>query len=178
MVSDALNLDARLIGDAVVALLKRIASDDLDNYARSISDEVVALFKRLACEPNPGELLDSHEVAELLKLSDRTLERHRAAGTGPAYIAVGGAVRYLRRDVLAFIEQNRRLSTSDVGQGAEPSPEPTERDSTGHNGSEARGEAGPAQRRTRTKTPNRRDAAARVVRLKPPKTGSPDVASP
>jgi hypothetical protein len=114
MVSDDLNLDARLIEDAVVALLKRVASDDLDTNARSISDDVVTLFKRLAGEPNPDELLDSHEIAELLKLSDRTLERHRAAGTGPAYIAVGGVIRYLRRDVLAFVERNRRFSTSEV----------------------------------------------------------------
>jgi hypothetical protein len=90
MVSDDLNLDARAIGDEVVALLKRVASDDLDTNARSIGDEVVTLFKRLAGEPNLDALLNGHEVAELLKLSDRTLERHRAAGTG-RHISLLGA---------------------------------------------------------------------------------------
>jgi hypothetical protein len=81
MVNDTLNLDARLIGDEVVALLKGVVGDDLDTNARSIGDEIAALFMHLAGKPSPDALLNSHEVAELLKLSDRTLERHRVAST-------------------------------------------------------------------------------------------------
>ena len=154
MVSDTLNLDARSIGDEVVALLKRVAGDDLDTNARSIGDEIAALFKRLAGEPNPDALLNSHEVAELLKLSDRTLERHRAAGTGPAYIAVGGVIRYLRRDVLVFIEQNRRLSTSALGPPSEIATHPIQRASARHDGGEIRREARLAQRRITNRNAN------------------------
>jgi predicted DNA-binding transcriptional regulator AlpA len=59
------------------------------------------------------ELLTSHEAAAMLRLSQRTLERHRTAGTGARYIALGGAVRYRRRDLLDWIERAARQSTSE-----------------------------------------------------------------
>jgi hypothetical protein len=59
------------------------------------------------------ELLTSREAAAMLRLSERTLERHRAAGTGSRYLAVGGAVRYRRRDLLDCIERAARQSTSE-----------------------------------------------------------------
>jgi predicted DNA-binding transcriptional regulator AlpA len=61
-------------------------------------------------------LLTGRETAALLRLSERTLERHRTAGTGPRYIALGRAIRYRRRDVLDFVEQHVRRSTSEAGQ--------------------------------------------------------------
>jgi predicted DNA-binding transcriptional regulator AlpA len=62
------------------------------------------------------ELLTSREAAALLRLSERTLERHRGAGSGPRFVALGGAVRYLRRDLIEWVERCTRQSTS------EPSP--------------------------------------------------------
>jgi hypothetical protein len=59
------------------------------------------------------ELLTSHEAAAMVRLSQRTLERHRTAGTGARYIALGGAVRYRRRDLLDWIERAARQSTSE-----------------------------------------------------------------
>lgn len=58
-------------------------------------------------------LLTGREAADLLRLSERTLERHRVAGTGPRFIRLGRAVRYRRRDVLDFVERNARQSTSE-----------------------------------------------------------------
>jgi predicted DNA-binding transcriptional regulator AlpA len=58
-------------------------------------------------------LLTGREAAALLRLSERTLERHRTAGTGPRFCALGRAIRYRRCDVLAFIERSTRHSTSE-----------------------------------------------------------------
>jgi excisionase family DNA binding protein len=62
------------------------------------------------------ELLTTPEAARLLTLSPRTLERHRLAGTGPRYATLGRAIRYRRRDVLAFVEEHLRQSTSESGR--------------------------------------------------------------
>jgi predicted DNA-binding transcriptional regulator AlpA len=59
-------------------------------------------------------LLTGREAAEFLRLSERTMERYRTAGTGPQYIAMGRAIRYRRRDVLAWIERSARQSTSEA----------------------------------------------------------------
>lgn len=60
------------------------------------------------------ELLTGREAAALVRLSERTMERHRTAGTGPRYIALGRAIRYRRRDLLDWIERVARLSTSEA----------------------------------------------------------------
>ena len=56
-------------------------------------------------------------VAELLGVSQRTLERWRLEGCGPAYRkwAGGRLVAYARSDVLALADAQRRTSTSDSG---------------------------------------------------------------
>jgi predicted DNA-binding transcriptional regulator AlpA len=59
------------------------------------------------------ELLTGREAAALVRLSERTMERHRTAGTGPRYIALGRAVRYRRRDLHDWIERGTRQSTSE-----------------------------------------------------------------
>jgi hypothetical protein len=59
------------------------------------------------------ELLTSREAAALLRLSERTLERHRTAGTGPRFCALGRAIRYRHRDLLDWIERGTRQSTSE-----------------------------------------------------------------
>jgi excisionase family DNA binding protein len=62
---------------------------------------------------DPDALMTQREAAALLRLSERTMERHRTAGTGPRYLALGRAIRFRRRDVLDFIERNARQSTSE-----------------------------------------------------------------
>ena len=65
---------------------------------------------------NPDALLTGREAAALLRLSERTMERHRTSGTGPRYIALGRAIRYQRRDLLDWIERAARQSTSEPAQ--------------------------------------------------------------
>jgi predicted DNA-binding transcriptional regulator AlpA len=62
---------------------------------------------------DPDTLLTGREAAALLKLSERTLERHRTAGTGPRFCALGRAIRYTRHDLTDWIERSARRSTSD-----------------------------------------------------------------
>ena len=59
------------------------------------------------------ELLTGREAAALLRLSERTLERHRTAGTGPRFCALGRAIRYRRCDLHAWITDCTRGSTSE-----------------------------------------------------------------
>jgi hypothetical protein len=67
---------------------------------------------------DPDALLYQAEAAYLTALSERTLEALRLRGGGPAFIGVGKrGVRYRRGDLLAWIEQRRRRSTSDPGAG-------------------------------------------------------------
>jgi predicted DNA-binding transcriptional regulator AlpA len=63
---------------------------------------------------DPDALLTGREAAALLRLSERTLERHRTAGTGPSFSALGRAIRYRRRDLLDWIELSSRRSTSEA----------------------------------------------------------------
>ena len=41
------------------------------------------------------------------RLSGRTLERWRAEGYGPAWVVLGGSIRYRLSDVAAFEERHR-----------------------------------------------------------------------
>ena len=40
------------------------------------------------------QLFNQRQAAHLLRLSVRTLERHRVAGTGPRFVRLGRLVRY------------------------------------------------------------------------------------
>ena len=59
-------------------------------------------------------LLTPATVGKWLGKSEKTLERWRAAGTGPAYVKIGNNVRYQPRAVHGFID------TSTVPADARP----------------------------------------------------------
>ncbi len=59
--------------------------------------------------------MDQRQTAALLNLSERSLERFRLEGTGPAYCKLGRRVMYARADVLSWAEARRRTSTSERG---------------------------------------------------------------
>ena len=69
-----------------------------------------------------SELLKESEAAKLIGLSVHWLRRKRWSGGGIPFIKIadgpGGAVRYRREDVDAFITSRYRLSTSDNGKAA------------------------------------------------------------
>jgi len=59
-------------------------------------------------EVAPGPVfLREPELADRWKTSQRTLQRWRADGFGPAYVLIGGAIRYRFADVIDF---ERRMS--------------------------------------------------------------------
>ena len=60
-------------------------------------------------------LVNEHEVALQLGLAVATLRRWRWAGRGPRFVKIGAAVRYAPGDLAAYVDQNRRRSTSDPG---------------------------------------------------------------
>ena len=59
------------------------------------------------------QLLKDIEAAPVLGLKVSTLRRWRWSGDGPQFVKLGGAVRYRRSDLEAFIEAKLRMSTSD-----------------------------------------------------------------
>jgi hypothetical protein len=60
--------------------------------------------------------LDQKATARLLGLSERTLERFRLEGSGPAYCKFGRRVMYQASDVMGWAECQKRTSTSDSGE--------------------------------------------------------------
>jgi predicted DNA-binding transcriptional regulator AlpA len=65
----------------------------------------------------PPRYLRTPEAARFLGLSDRTLEKHRTYGTGPAYRKLGGRVVYSLDDLQAWADRGAKNSTSDPGRG-------------------------------------------------------------
>ena len=65
----------------------------------------------------PPRYLRTPEAARFLGLSDRTLEKHRTYGTGPAYRKIGGRVIYALDDLRAWADLGTKTSTSDPGKG-------------------------------------------------------------
>jgi hypothetical protein len=55
---------------------------------------------------DPDVLLREQDAADLLSLSVRTLQSWRIRIVGPPFVQVGRAVRYRRRDVIAWIDAN------------------------------------------------------------------------
>lgn len=55
---------------------------------------------------DPDALLHEEQAAEFLKLSVRTLQAWRVKSTGPRFVRAGRAIRYRRRDLIAWIEEN------------------------------------------------------------------------
>jgi hypothetical protein len=52
------------------------------------------------------------EVARKLRISDRTLQRHRANGTGPRFLKLGRRILYADPDVDEWTAENRFTSTA------------------------------------------------------------------
>ena len=65
---------------------------------------------------NGSAHLSVRELAALLQVSRRTLDRYRAQGVGPAFENVDGRVLYARANVEAWLASSRRDSTFDAGE--------------------------------------------------------------
>jgi predicted DNA-binding transcriptional regulator AlpA len=51
-----------------------------------------------------NKLMDQKEVAEFLRISEKTLEHYRWRKIGPRFIKIGNLVRYRKCDVIAFVK--------------------------------------------------------------------------
>ncbi|CAA7627355.1 conserved hypothetical protein [Candidatus Terasakiella magnetica] len=58
------------------------------------------------------EYLSTKEMAKIIKLSTRTIERLRLNGKGPKFYKIGKAIRYRRDEVEAWAEQVAATSLS------------------------------------------------------------------
>lgn len=57
---------------------------------------------------HPGDLLNEHEVADLLRVKLQTLRNWRWSGKGPHFFHVGERlIRYRRADLQAFLERGK-----------------------------------------------------------------------
>ena len=61
------------------------------------------------------DLLTESEVAELLRVSTRTLQNWRVRGGGPTFLKVGSRVLYSSDGLVSFLQGCHRVSTSDTG---------------------------------------------------------------
>ncbi len=59
-------------------------------------------------------LMTTSEAAEVLRVSASFLMKARLRGDGPRFSKVGRCVRYFEADVIAYLKQTGRLSTSEV----------------------------------------------------------------
>ena len=77
-------------------------------------DFIVAALKK-----NPkATYKDIAAAARFLGLSERTLEKHRTYGTGPAYRKIGGRVVYTIEELRAWCDRGACASTSDPNNGS------------------------------------------------------------
>ena len=78
-------------------------------------------IQKIAMNPigSSVSLLTSKEAAERLRLRPNTLEIWRTKGIGPNYRKVGRAVRYVEAEVLDWLDAQTRVSTSQIGRGAD-----------------------------------------------------------
>ena len=73
-------------------------------------------IRALVIEPS-DEILDTKGAAAFVKVSDRTLEGFRVKGGGPQFLNPSPKiVRYLKSDLIAWLRDHRRVSTSDRGE--------------------------------------------------------------
>lgn len=63
-------------------------------------------------------VLPASAAARALNLSESTLAKLRLSGKGPAYCKLGRRIVYRPDDLAAWLNQNRRRSTSDSGECA------------------------------------------------------------
>jgi hypothetical protein len=59
-----------------------------------------------------GALADTPQTAAFLNCSEALLERRRWDGTGIPFLKLGRSVRYRKSDVLAYLEDKTRTSTT------------------------------------------------------------------
>lgn len=77
------------------------------------------ISENLARDPDYlDRLLTEDEAGRFLGFTARALQGWRFKGGGPYFVKIGGkAVRYRRRDLIAWAEENIRRHSTDGGSG-------------------------------------------------------------
>lgn len=83
--------------------------DRINSVAQKGTQEMEAL--------DLSALFSVEQAARHLNLSASTLAKMRLRGDGPPFVKFGGAVRYRRADLEAYIAANMRRSTSQRVRG-------------------------------------------------------------
>jgi hypothetical protein len=63
---------------------------------------------------DPDAALNENQAADFLSFSVRTLQAWRVRGGGPRYCKIGRAVRYQRRELVAFQRAHTVASTTEA----------------------------------------------------------------
>lgn len=71
-----------------------------------------------ATRTDTGALLKSRDVARLLSCDERTVWRWASAGTIPGPIRIGGATRWRRADLDAFIQAKAEAAAREAARYA------------------------------------------------------------
>jgi hypothetical protein len=82
------------------------------NVIALIRSEGVGVAVIHTASGDPEDLLSPKEAAAWLQTKVETLATWRTQNRGPAFVKVGGAVRYRRKSVLAFITGNEFANTT------------------------------------------------------------------
>ena len=82
----------------------------LPNYAKQPNPELEAVALKLRHDIG---LLTEQEVGAMLDASEHTLQGWRVQGTGPRYAKLGKSVFYTVAEILAWVENSTRFSTSE-----------------------------------------------------------------
>ena len=70
--------------------------------------------KKTGFNPDLDRLITEHEAAAFIGYTTRALQNWRVRGGGPRFVRISGrSVRYRHRDLISWVEQNLRSSTSD-----------------------------------------------------------------
>ncbi len=93
---------------------------------RALGGPIGAVFHGMSTAKTCGEcaveqMIDETATAKLLGVSKRTLQGWRWRGGGPPFLRIGmRAIRYDPCALRAWIEEQRRTSTSDLGADSKP----------------------------------------------------------
>ena len=97
-----------------------LSSAAFDELLDTLAAKIAAHISQAAAPPPvDGAWLTTTDAAALLGLSVATLESWRTQSKGPAFHKLGrNVVRYKKADITAYLERDRRNSTSAPTRGA------------------------------------------------------------
>ncbi len=85
-----------------------------------LSDVIAEAVERAVIETlrgavNSDAILTERQVTAEYNIPTKSLQQHRYRGTGPKYLKLGKSVRYRRRDIRAWLEDNEVMPGNKEG---------------------------------------------------------------